>query len=534
MDTDDYSIGEEESLDGESVDSSMNGSVGAAREDIKLMNVVRAIVILILLTLAFISSEAVFVIATIAEENNFKSAYQDASKKLVNEFYQNIQDKLWVARTLTTELSTSVNSQAFPEVTFPNFASRCIGPLHISQAASIHYAPFVHDTTRVQFGKYATASYNATLQTMSLTYVNETSKVSYLPTGRSSAQGVYHFDGSTAKDENASSFFTSPIWQMAPLPVANASTGLIGTLFDQMSTPVRNQALEYMVTRGGGVISNFLYNDTNGTDFAIYASPESVITYPLQDQTSSPVASIGMHFEWEPVFNVPDYFAPLTIVLDNSCGGVFTYSVNHMDAHFVGKGDLHDKKVFGFTLVKSSYDDFANLFKDHGDVPIDSSVACNYKITVYPSQNFQDGFKSAGPNIYRGVVLATFFGMVGIFVCYDCLIESRQAKVVTAAQRSDAIVRSLFPEAVRDKLYENAMKKEEDQKRNNQWKNKDGGKGMIMSEKQKIKQFMDQSPEDQAAHSGLHGDLIIGDERKCNYHDEDNLPPGQTRFLTIF
>jgi hypothetical protein len=39
-----------------------------------------------------------------------------------------------------------------------------------------------------------------------------------------------------------------------------------------------------------------------------------------------------------------------------------------------------------------------------------------------------------------------------VFVLYDCLVQKRQKKVMTSAQQSNAIVSSLFPAQVLDRL----------------------------------------------------------------------------------
>jgi len=82
-------------------------------------------------------------------------------------------------------------------------------------------------------------------------------------------------------------------------------------------------------------------------------------------------------------------------------------------------------------------------------------------------------------------------------VAYDCIVEKRQTNVVHAAQRSDAIVRSLFPEAVRDRLYENAIKKEEQrQNAKNQWNQAE------LTEKGKLPNILDHVQTDEAAGNG--------------------------------
>jgi hypothetical protein len=50
--------------------------------------------------------------------------------------------------------------------------------------------------------------------------------------------------------------------------------------------------------------------------------------------------------------------------------------------------------------------------------------------------------------------------ITGLFIIFDGLVGRHQKKMVAATKQSDAIVRSLFPDAVADRLYEEARKKE--------------------------------------------------------------------------
>ena len=71
-------FGEDENL------SSSGGSdchIEVAKEDMKLMNVVRALILLVLMTMGALSSEVVFIVATTAEESNFEEAYIEKSGK---------------------------------------------------------------------------------------------------------------------------------------------------------------------------------------------------------------------------------------------------------------------------------------------------------------------------------------------------------------------------------------------------------------------------------------------------------------------
>jgi hypothetical protein len=70
-------------------------------------------------------------------------------------------------------------------------------------------------------------------------------------------------------------------------------------------------------------------------------------------------------------------------------------------------------------------------------------------------------FFTSRPNEYMGIVFVGLLFMAGLFVLFDNFVGRHQAKMLQATKQSDAIVRSLFPDAVADRLYEEARKKEE-------------------------------------------------------------------------
>jgi hypothetical protein len=469
-DMDDHSgVEDEESIfgDDDSVSDGSQGSVRVAREDIKLMNVVRAIVILILLTIAFISSETVFVIATIAQENNFDSAYQDASQELIDGFYAKVENKLWTAQTLSTDLTSSVTDK-WPFVTFSDFEARCAGPRHLSAASSFMFSPLVRRSDLAAWREYAELTYPLQNSSFTDAYISHGTHshdtfgepVVYHPTGREVEDGIYRFVDAVPSTDLGLADYSFPTWQMAP-SVGNMSTGLIGVLFNEMTNVVRAQALESMLLREGSVMSQFLFLDTNGTDFASFAAPRSTIYYPIYDSLNSDrtiVGTLDMEMQWESILGgiLDDSKRPLIAVVDNTCGGVYSYEVSGVTASFIGAGDQHDNGVDGYMSTASSYTSFAAIFDEHGRAPLSSESACNFKISVYATSSFKNDILSAGPDVYRWIVLCVFLSMVMIFVCYDCLVERRQSRVINAAERSDAIVRSLFPTAIRDRLYEEA------------------------------------------------------------------------------
>jgi hypothetical protein len=83
---------------------------------------------------------------------------------------------------------------------------------------------------------------------------------------------------------------------------------------------------------------------------------------------------------------------------------------------------------------------------------------CWYDFTIYPTQEFQDAATSKEPIYITLGVIVIFLLTSLVFLGYDVLVTRRQRKVEAHAAKSNAIVSSLFPEQVRQRLMENNSK----------------------------------------------------------------------------
>jgi class 3 adenylate cyclase len=73
---------------------------------------------------------------------------------------------------------------------------------------------------------------------------------------------------------------------------------------------------------------------------------------------------------------------------------------------------------------------------------------------VYPTQEFEEDHATNSPIMYTLAVAFVFLFAISVFFVYDFFVERRQTKVMATATKSSAIVNSLFPANVRDRLME--------------------------------------------------------------------------------
>lgn len=133
----------------------------------------------------------------------------------------------------------------------------------------------------------------------------------------------------------------------------------------------------------------------------------------------------------------------------------FTYRLDGSEARVVGFGDLHDAKF------KSWARDASITLPSLSDgsatgIPVDGR--CSYRVHIYPSQELYDQYNTDQPLIITGIIAIVFLFAIFMFMLYDRIVEHRQKIVLEKAAQSTAIVSSLFPKNVRERLMEENAK----------------------------------------------------------------------------
>jgi hypothetical protein len=235
-------------------------------------------------------------------------------------------------------------------------------------------------------------------------------------------------------------------------------------MFNQMSEKQRSNALERLIQESGYVVSDVYYKSTSTLDslHSDYAAPLMALYYPVsrdivKDQTSV-VGALTLEVGLESLFeDVLQGFEdkPLTAVVETSCGSQFSFLVRGDQVTFLGSGDLHENipDVGEMEFVSSSYEQFDDIIKSLAEIyPTAKEIMCSYRVYTFPTVDFHTSNLTNRPPIIQALVGLVFLFTVCVFLGYDCMVERRQRRVLAAAQRTNALVSSLFPQAVRDRL----------------------------------------------------------------------------------
>jgi hypothetical protein len=174
------------------------------------------------------------------------------------------------------------------------------------------------------------------------------------------------------------------------------------------------------------------------------------------------------------------------VEVDGNCGNSssFTYLLNGPEAIFVGMGKQHESKYDEYVRTYSFAE---NALYDGNDT---TRAHCEFTISVVPTQTFEETYFTSGPLIFAIVVVMTFLFTTFVFAVYDWMVYRRQKKLLSTAERTSAIVSSLFPKDVHDRIMADADEKVRQEQQAAAAQSSKGFRGPS-SAKNRLKGFLD-------------------------------------------
>lgn len=270
----------------------------------------------------------------------------------------------------------------------------------------------------------------------------------------------------------------SPLWMVAPAPLDTSAINfnllshdtfrdLLDVIRDT-SRPVLSPILEASDLLGEGAMSKL--------DGSFH--PESLYLQPVFDSfdesAHSVVGIVISLIRWDVFFGylLHERGQGIVCVLKDTCGGMYSYQSNGSVAIYLGEGDLHDTAythlehsfAFGLSvdIPVTKGDDHNNDHRHlHGDEDHTQEAGCHFTVHVFPTWHLEEEFHTNQPAILTTAIVFIFAFTGLVFILYDYLVERRQERVHSAAVKSNAIVSSLFPAEVRDRLFQNDREQEQ-------------------------------------------------------------------------
>lgn len=209
------------------------------------------------------------------------------------------------------------------------------------------------------------------------------------------------------------------------------------------STVGKLAALRLFLQHGGH--ANRTYEDGPASDLYI-------AVYDTFEDNATVVGVLSAYVYWQVYFEqvLLSEDDGIIAVLENTCEQAYTYLVSGPEASYVGTGDLHDSRYDGMEVTTN----FGAYVGYTDDILDGRAGQCLYRLRIYPSREMEESFVTNVPRRFTLILASTFLFTCIVFIVYDCLVERRQKVVLSSAQKSGAVVASLFPKEVRDRLYE--------------------------------------------------------------------------------
>lgn len=432
-------------------------------------------VLLILVVVGVAIATTAFLYSSDYQKTRFEEHFEDDAARFVSLFYQRQANKVWVLLATTGAIVARENyndNENFPFVTVPEYEFQTSGHLHTSSSDSIFWAPLLYGAQQSE----AWESY--ALENIGLADISFGSSEAIH--NRTIEDGIFRIDyeNDTFVDSPGDGGLIAPIWQVSPTEEKRHLSMFNLFSVEALQTPI-------LLCMGSRIplLSSIL--DQKTADFMLgkqeRSLPRSLLVAPVLN-TRNGVATTGIvavEVDWITYFdNVLSGGPAVTIVLSSNCKQKHTYEVRGGVAKYLGEGDHHNERYnylkkganfagfleYWFDNLRAAGDKGGlpvTVFPDQGDTLFQLSNetflkeigVCVYAIEIYPTAEYYDKFNTSSPYIYMLVTVAIFVCVILLFFLYDILVERRQRRVAASAAKSDAMINSLFPAVIRDRLF---------------------------------------------------------------------------------
>jgi class 3 adenylate cyclase/ferritin-like metal-binding protein YciE len=403
------------------------------------------------------------------------SQFKTFAKDVIDSSEHQAESKFAVLHDLSTTITSYTLSAGmeWPLVSIPHFEIRMREARELSDAELIAFAPIVSKDDKGIWEAFAVKSQGWIQEGLDYQGLTDVSP------GLISEQ-IHPFlnEGDITQEEEEEEEEEAafvPLWQIGSAPT-NASIVMMDLHTHPSFERMIHDVLEVKHTLLSEVLDLDFLLDSSMPDHGQQA--RSYVLTPVFETFDDDAAVVGFLIAvllWRDYFTHELPYGTNGFVVDakDTCGSEFTYTINGPEAHYDGRGGLQDPK---FEYIRQS-SAFAESIRYDG--VMNSSKHCEYTLNVYPSVEYRKSFESYEPVLFAMVVVAVFSFTIIVFAVYDAMVQRRQHKVLATAQQTTAIVKSLFPKEVANRLLEEAEQ------------NWSGKRGSTTGAKSQLKQFLD-------------------------------------------
>ena len=463
-----------------------------AKSETRYVLRLRILVFLALLLAALAVSLTVYFITSKAEQEQFTVAYDGYSQKLLESFDDIVAVRIGAVANLAatyTEFARDRNL-TWPFVTMSDFHQRAGSARAISNSLFIHIYPIVTNETRAAWEEYSVKekswmdearAYQKKLniglpskrglleKEVAVTYVGDNSSTG--PSLISPTIWTWGQDGTPVRDNSQGPYL--PAWQESPImpfpiDLVNFNMLTLGQFAKTMiqgATSAQIVMGQFKTGPAGGIDSDVpntgyvatLLSYAAGKLVEYQGDPLTFFCVPVFDSTEVDKKVVGImfaDFHWASYFRrvLPPNSQPMTVVLENSCDGSFTYTVQGNNVNYVGIGNIHAASMSRY--VRSTTFNTSSVVRSNAGIDYQLYKGeCITSMMVYPTTEMYNFFNTSIPLLVTVAIVLIFLFTAAMFFVYDRLVERRQRIVMNTAVKSSQIVSSLFPKQIRDRLF---------------------------------------------------------------------------------
>ena len=384
--------------------------------------------------------------------------FSDLAKTFISDSLdraRNVQLQLHTQSVAISSLSRA-KGEEWPFVTIPHFEQKGLDLIQQTGADAVLLSMVVPQTQRLEWEGYSANNQHWIedgLRFLGAGTDDVPPIVPYIHQLQPDPEG----QGVLRQVGNESEYF--PIWQISPI----GSDSLAYVNFNLDSFPKFENNLQNIRETKQALIAETLDAD----QFVPY--PRSTVHQPVfRDSTKDDVVGIfSLFMPWHAYFEnrIPEGTEPIALVLLSTCNETYTYTVEGPTVTYEGPSDMHDT-LYDENVEEQEFDPYKQLLAASDIVIGDTSTSggdgdssegtCKWTVRLYPSDEFRQSYEDDQAIIFT-VGVGFIFGLVVVcFITYDCCVERRQEKSMTTAAKSNAIISSLFPAQVRDRLLQNS------------------------------------------------------------------------------
>lgn len=419
---------------------------------------------------AIIVASIIFVVIRNQEDLDFEDRFNLVALAFFDEVNDNIGLTLSALEMMTISFTSHADeyNQTWPFVTLPDFEAKADSARAFANSFAMGLVPIVSLEDRTAWEDYSV--FNAEWIEDGFQYDED---VLGLPHLRRLEEDTEHRDTSNLAGSFSDSIFRlqmgsanpgleadnsegpyMPAWQNAPVFPGIVNYNMLSWPGYQDSITACLESKRAVLSRTMDLRSGLLsqVDPVAWANNPVYVDdPVSMIHFPifedLKPNQGSVVGIVYAFTSWSAYLRnvLPDDIEGVRVVLENECGQVHTFEINGPYVEYVGAGDHHYKTYVSAAVqvpVAVSRSG-TELFKEY----------CPYKMTAYPSNVTRETFLTNRPTVFTFVAVLIFMFSFCLLSIYDSRVQKRHREVEQAAVENRRIVASLFPPAIRERMF---------------------------------------------------------------------------------